>query len=426
MRSTLLGLALGAATGAIPAVVDAGTVTSDGADIVIKTKGGFEAKTVDDKFKFKIGGRVQVQADAFKDSMNLIDGDGATGSDLYFRRARVYISGDVYKDWAYKIQFNVVDSGSGGGTVEDLYIKWKRYGLANITLGKHKEPFSLEELTSSKYVTSIERSPINSFFAEGRSLGLSLSGATDFWGYGIGVFDNGDQFSDAGAQKWAYTGRAFLSPINSERALLHLGAGISHRNAADDPDEAFSGRGVSQGIKKADTVAIAVDPIDTQDIFALELAGKIGLFHGSVEYHQRETKAAGDGQDASASGYYVEAGWFITGESRPYEEGTWEKVKPKRPGLGAWEVFVKQSGVDLDDDGIAAANRNTGDITTLGVNWYANEIIRVSANYVYSQWDKELAAVGGKLVRADSVELEPGMETMDSGHGFAVRVQAAF
>jgi phosphate-selective porin OprO/OprP len=420
MKSTLLGLALGAATGAIPAAVNAGTVTSDGADLVIKTKGGFEAKTADSKFTFKLGGRVQLQADSFNDSMNLIKGDGKTGSDLYFRRARVYISGDVYKDWAYKIQFNVVDSGSGGGSVEDLYIKWKRYGLASVTMGKHKEPFSLEELTSSKYVTSIERSPINSFFAEGRNLGLSLSGATDFWGYGIGVFDNGND--DNGAQEFAYTGRVFLSPINRERALLHLGVGMSHRNAPN----ANLDRSVTQGIKKGDTVAVSVDPFDSQDILGLELAGKIGPFHGSAEYQQRATSATDNGEDASASGYYVEAGWFITGESRPYEEGTWEKVKPNRPGLGAWEVFVKQSGVDLDDSGIAAANRNKGDITTLGVNWYANEIIRVSANYVYAQWDQDLVASGGKLVRADSVALEPGMETMDSGHGFAVRVQAAF
>ncbi len=211
--------------------------------------------------QFKLGGRVQLQADSFNDSMNLIDGDGKTGSDLYFRRARVYISGDVYKDWAYKIQFNVVDSKSGGGSVEDLYIKWKRYGLANITMGKHKEPFSLEELTSSKYVTSIERSPINSFFAEGRNLGLSLSGATDFWGYGIGVFDNGND--DNGAQEFAYTGRVFLSPINRERALLHLGVGMSHRNAPN----ANLDRSVTQGIKKGDEVAVSVDPFDSQDIF---------------------------------------------------------------------------------------------------------------------------------------------------------------
>ena len=117
MRSNLLGYAATAvAAGVLSINASAGTVTTDGEDIVIKTKGGFEAKRADDAFSFKLGGRVQVQYDQFQDSMNLIDGDGDTGSALFIRRARVYLKGTMYEDWAYKIQFNVADSGSGGGT----------------------------------------------------------------------------------------------------------------------------------------------------------------------------------------------------------------------------------------------------------------------------------------------------------------------
>ena len=418
-------ISLGAA-GLISSQSMAGNVITDGEDIVIKTKGGFQAATESGDFSFRIGGRVQVQFDAFNDSMNLINGDGDTGTDLFFRRARIYIQGDVYKNWAYKMQFNIVDSGSGGGTVEDLYIRWKRYNFANVTIGKHKEPFSLEELTSSKYVTSIERSPINDFFAEGRSLGISVHGANNFWGYAFGIFDNNDQFSDSGAQKWAYTGRAFISPINSDNALLHLGIGATQRDATDDPDDAFDGTGVTQGIRSGDDIEIGIDPIESQTIMALELAGKLGPFHGAGEYHRRDTKAADNGEDASADGYYVQAGWFITGESRPYKKGTWDKVKPNNKGLGAWEVFIKQAGVSLDDSGINAANRNKGGITTLGVNWYPSEILRLSANYVYTSWDEDLASNGDDLVRADSLDLEPGQSTFDSGHGFSMRLQAAF
>jgi phosphate-selective porin OprO/OprP len=427
MKINLLRAAvLMASAGMLSTQASAGNVITEGEDIIIKTKGGFEATTASKDFRFRIGGRVQVQADTFNDSMNLVDGNGDMGSDLFFRRARIYIEGDMYKDWAYKFQFNLVDSGSGGGTAEDLYVRWKRYDFATITVGKHKEPFSLEELTSSKYVTSIERSPVNDFFAEGRNLGISVGGANDFWGYAVGVFDNGNQFSDTGGQKWAITGRAFVSPINTATTLIHVGLGVSQREAADNIDEAFDGGGVTQGIRQSDDVQVSIDPIESQSIMALELAGKIGPFHGAAEYHQRDTTAAEDGEDASANGYYVQAGWFITGESRPYKKGTWDKVKPINKGIGAWEVFIKQAGVDLDDDGIAIQNRNTASITTLGVNWYPNEILRVSANYVYSAWDNELADNGGNLVNAEYAELAPGQKTFDSGQGFTMRLQAAF
>ena len=129
------------AAGLYVSAVSAGTVTSEGADIVINTKGGFNARTVDDAFSFKIGGRIQLQYDAYQDAMNLIgdegSDDGATGSELYFRRARINMGGTVFTDWAYKIGFNLVDEGSGGGRVVDLYMRWQRYDMAKLTFGKH-------------------------------------------------------------------------------------------------------------------------------------------------------------------------------------------------------------------------------------------------------------------------------------------------
>jgi phosphate-selective porin OprO/OprP len=294
----------------------------------------------------------------------------------------------------------------------------------------------LQELTSSKWVTTVERAAIDDFIAEGRSLGASLQGANNFWGYGIGVYENGDKKDDSGAQLWAVTGRAFLSPINSERALLHVGFGFSSRDSADeDEGDFYDGGTVTQGIKKGNEVAFEVDPAKSQLVYNLEAAGKIGPFHASAEYHQRDTSARKDddtgisGEDASASGYYVQAGWFITGESRTYKKGKWDKIKPNSKGLGAWEIFARFEGLNGDDKGIYEANRNKGTISTIGVTWYANEIVKIMANYVYSDWDKALAWNGDSdkplLVRADSMPGYTG-PTETSGQGFAIRAQAAF
>lgn len=410
--------------------VSAGTVTSDGKDIVIKTKGGLEVRTVDNEFTFKIGGRIQAQYDSYQDAMNLIKGEGDTGSNLFIRRARLYVKGDVYRDWAYKIQFNVADSGSGGGTFEDLYIRWKRYSLATITVGKFYEPFSLQQQTSSKWVTSIERSANTTFFAEGRNLGLALRGDDDFGGYEVGVFSNRNQQNTDGAQLWAFTGRGYLSPINSERTLLHIAIAATDRDQNKSQTPITGGR-LTQGIKSGDEVQVeATSALKHRQALNLEAAGKIGSLHGQFEYNFRKTELAGDGKDINNTGWYVQGGWFITGESRPYKRGKWEKIKPNRKGgLGAWELFARLEGFDFDDDNVNANNRNKGNLYIVGVNWYPNEIIRISANYVQSSWDEALAAQeqDGKkfLVRADSIPDFTGPSD-DTGSGFAIRMQAAF
>ncbi|MCB2487441.1 porin, partial [Listeria monocytogenes] len=59
IRKHSLGFVASALALAGSAQAFAGTVTTDGADIVIKTKGGLEGATTDKEFSFKLGGRLQ-------------------------------------------------------------------------------------------------------------------------------------------------------------------------------------------------------------------------------------------------------------------------------------------------------------------------------------------------------------------------------
>ncbi|EKA56825.1 porin, partial [Pseudomonas aeruginosa] len=54
IRKHSLGFVASALALAVSAQAFAGTVTTDGADIVIKTKGGLEVATTDKEFSFKL------------------------------------------------------------------------------------------------------------------------------------------------------------------------------------------------------------------------------------------------------------------------------------------------------------------------------------------------------------------------------------
>ena len=72
IRKHFPGFATSALALAISAQAFAGTVSTDGADIVIKTKGGLEVATTDKAFGFKIGGRVQADYSTFDGLLSLI------------------------------------------------------------------------------------------------------------------------------------------------------------------------------------------------------------------------------------------------------------------------------------------------------------------------------------------------------------------
>jgi phosphate-selective porin OprO/OprP len=307
----------------------AGEVISDGSDLVIKVQGPIEIKTSDGNYSAKLGGRIQWDYNYAE-----LNGD-ADEDDFSIRRARLYLSGKV-NDWSYKVQFNV---GNGnGGTHEDLYIRYNGWGKqAVVTIGNQKEPLSLEELESSKDISYLERSAVTEAYAPGRSEGILFSGQRGDMTYALGVFED-DGVSDG----TAVTGRVTYTPINSADHILHLG--VAHSNRDEDVD-----------------------------ITGIEVAYTKGPYHIQSEFISSEEI------EQSRNGLYVQAGWIITGETRPYKKGVFKRIKPGNIS-GAWEVVFRYE----DGDG-AYSDEELGstDATSygIGINYYLNKFIRIGTTY---------------------------------------------
>jgi phosphate-selective porin OprO/OprP len=354
MKMKLLTTATSVLALAIAAQANAGVVTSKGDDLVISTKSGLKVATADGNTSFAVGGRIQW------DYANIdVNGDNVI-NDTYIRRARVFFKGHN-GDWAYKAQYNLDDNRGvlkrKGGVVEDLYIRYTGFGkAANITVGKQKAPFGLEQLTSSKDITSLERSASTVLFTAGRHVGLQLHGATGMFSYGIGAFeadkefidsdgkffDKDDNGNDDGAGSIAVVGRVTAAPINEDGSVLHFGAGFIQ--APDD----------SQNFR-------------LKDVYNLEVAGVAGPFHYQAEYF--------DGTDADS--YYAQVGWVLTGESRPYKKGVFKRIKPKSDS-GAWELVARYNDGSGDFGELSDAEAKS---YLFGVNWYATNNVRIGANY---------------------------------------------
>jgi phosphate-selective porin OprO/OprP len=338
------------------------------ADIQITLgSGGLKATDTEHGIQFKMGGRIMY--DYVNIETEPKNGESQTiTNDMELRRARIFAAGEM-NDWSFKAQFNVTEKDAG--KPEDLYIRYKGLGqFAVLTLGKQKEPFSLEQLESSKDITVLERAAAVEAFAFGRNVGLTLAGGWSHGYYAVGIFE--DTTEDAVANKKtmndpAITGRFTATPYKTDNALIHLGAGYSHRQG---------------DLEVSEDVFIST----SMQTYNFELGTSIGAFHAQAEYFRsiQESQIASE-EDIKHDGYYAQVAYVITGEHRGYKKGAFKRIKPASKA-GAWEVTYRYEGGygKYKDFGLETAN---GVAHTAGVNWYANNNVKVGLNYGIAEMD---------------------------------------
>lgn len=359
-------------------------------DFRVFWKDGLRFETEDERYKLQIGGRIQHDIAFFEQSSELkrVFGDQEDGTE--FRRTRLFVKGLLHDRIEFKVQW---DFAGGDSDLKDVYLAFLDIPVVGaVKIGHFKEPFSLEELTSSKYITFMERA-LPSLFAPARNAGIMIGNDVldSRLTWALGVFrDTNDYGMGIGDGDYAWTARVTGLPWYKDegRRLLHLGLAYSMRNT--DGTVRLRQRPeihLSQ-FRYVDTRRFTVDDMD---LLGAELAFVYGPFSAQAEYTHAslDTRFLGD---RDFSGFYAQASYFLTGEHRPYStsKGTFGRIKPKHPfrgedhGWGAWELAVRYSMLDLDDGFFRGGEEEDW---TVGANWYLNSNVRLTLNYVHGEID---------------------------------------
>lgn len=343
----------------------------------IKMKDKFVVESGDGDFSLRIGGRIQADAATYSEDTRR-QNDGTE-----MRRARIFAQGSLWQAWNYKLQYDFVETGSSG--IKDAYIQYAGLKPWKFTVGHFHEPFSLQNMTSSKYITFAERG-LPHLFSPGRAIGLGLGRSGNNWSINAGLFGEGiDGASGDEDEGYAVTGRATYAPILNKQQHMHLGASLSYRNSGSSDAVSFSERPESH---VTNTREVSTGSINTDSNLrtVAEAAYTYGPASIQGEYYYTDIDRDGAASpDLDFSGYYVEASWFLTDDMRSYSasKGTYGKVKPStvvgKGGMGAWQLAVRFSSVDLNDEDISGGDAQN---FSLGLNWYATNNIRMYANYV--------------------------------------------
>lgn len=334
--------------------------TAQANEIKFKSEGGLKWETEDGASSGQLGGRVMLDG-------NYYDEDTITTheSGFEFRRLRLFAK-TQYMDYEAKIQIDFADSDVA---LKDAYISKKAFG-GKVIAGHFKQPFGLEELTSSKYITFMERS-----FSEipaSRRLGLGFQQQIGNNTLAVSVYDpdsigdeNGTDTDGAGAG-----GRFTFAPHADNGNVTHLGAAIAYETNLDE----YRVRPRIGHLASRTTIMNVAAKNDTA---ATKLGLEGALVRGpmSVQAEIQRVDVDGGGVDEVVNAYYIYGSYFLTGDTRPYKAGAFGRVKPRNP-KGAWEVALRYEGAENDD------TQGEAEAWTLGLNYYATKNVRYMFNLV--------------------------------------------
>ncbi len=355
----------------------------------IKFKGAPEI-TTSDGWSFKPRGRILYDV-ATVNAPGAIVNDG-TGFSNEVRRARLGVEGSIPGGFGYKFE---LDFAEGGAEFTDAFLSYKDGGLT-VTAGQHNNFQSLEELTSSNETSFIERAAFTDAFGFERRAGLSAQyKAGDFLGQ-TGVFtDDFAALSNDGNDTIGFDGRAVYMP-KLGKVQTHIAASYHWRDLGETiPSLRYRQRPLVHptDIRFIDTGTLA--GAKSESSIGIEMAMIAGRFHSAAEVHQLKLNRTGFA-DPKFFGASLEAGLFLTDDSRVYKDGVFKAIKVKNPvgkgGLGAFQINLRYDHLDLVDAGVVGGIQDSYQASLI---WTPIDYVRFMLNYGKLDYDRAAILAAG-------------------------------
>jgi phosphate-selective porin OprO and OprP len=339
------------------------------------------------------------------------------GADM--RSARIHIKGKLADVWRYKVEFDLADYNQNffSFNVRDNYLKdaYLRFiGLPNMffTAGQYKIATDSQLLTNQSDINFMERAQAVQAFTPNRRVGVQANIFNEWFALALGIFgsDYRPAINDTSLtfgvadQPLGVSGRVFLQPWNQPGRLLGIGGSVWHQGGFDvdgilDPNSTVQTADnyriyTNPGIKEyrdgsiVDTgILTSVDHVTVAEAEAVLIYGPLDV---EGAYIWDEVRRTGTLTSLDFSGWYVQGGYFITGENRTWDchNAAFGQKTSNNNEFGALQIAFRYDQIDLNNINGPVINGNSyfggrQENVTVGLNYYPTDMVRIMVNYIY-------------------------------------------
>lgn len=347
-------------------------------------------------FTFKPRGRLQYDFGTISSPRGISDRGLGFGNEL--RRARLGVEGSLPGGFGYVFELDFADNEV---EITDAILTYRAAEPATITIGQHNPFQSLEELTSSRFGSFMERAAFTDAFNFERRVGLSATFSDGPLLVQGGVFtDNIEDLSTDENNSAGVDGRIVYAPKLGE-TQLHFGASGHYRSNNDLFETGITTRYRQRPqVHFTDTRFIGTPAlrVENETHYGFEAAMVRGPFHAAAEVHWLDADTPTG--TPTFFGGYVEGGVYLTGESRGYRNGRFDRTAVRRPvgggdnsGIGAVQLNLRYDRLDLNSGAIRGG---TQDGYLASLIWIPQDYIRFMINAGHLRYeDAAVPAAGG-------------------------------
>lgn len=439
------------------------------ANVHVKSHGGLTViDPCDCTYWFKVGGRLHLDETIFSGDAEDKQTDYPSGGNI--RRAILDFNGGVGNCWSYLLRLDFRGNTTRSVFIQDAYLSYNGFPAdISIAFGQFQIPGGLENWGSTNDLMFLEPSLSTStffwipdaghyrtqgmvdisttpavtagpYYAIPKNRGISGFGFYFDWAFcdmfslalsftqpPSGSFTT---FNPYASDRTTTAGRLTFSPVHHKHCAYHFGVsarsqgyksilgGVNNREAILSTTPEAVGRTLNSGHSNtASLVNTGFMLAKRGDFYGLEAAGLWGPLTVMGEWNKAVIhRTATESGNVHFDGWYVQAGYVLTGESRCYnwETGTFGSPKPCSP-CGAWEVALRYSFVDLNDRNVYGGSEHNA---SLGINWFYNDLVTFKANYVRAR----IHPIGGTTAGV----IPHSVPVMRRLNIFALRFQVAF
>jgi len=360
------------------------------------TKGGLTIKSDDGRFEANVGGRIHYDYATFSIDNPVTAATAGKANGPYLRRAYLTLSGKAY-GFKYKLENDFAGAGSTVSS-KDIWIgRDLPNDLGTIRVGHMQMAYGMESLTSSNDLLFTERPFIsNNTIYAGREYqtGAMYNIASNGFTAMADVYDanptaDKDATSSGGGR--GFGARVTYAPLVSEGSVVHVGLSYDAASfrLATSPLPAGPGSSdisATAAGRNGPKFLLLAKGYEKQNTLDVELAGAFGPAFVQAEYAKAKYQDGNLTADSDVDSYYVQASFFVTGETKPYKaaNGTFGNPKAKNIDLGAIELKARYDHAKAKD----VVGEPEASTVSFGANYYLNPNVRFMLDYNLGKTEK--------------------------------------